>query len=170
MIITNTETFQYLGPQVYLSPSLFIHPYFHNNNPQQTSFCNFTIFFFLFCAIVSESTVESAAESTATTKNWENNSIDSYLIAGVVSCFLMLIICIIIIVFIIKRKRRYRRTPMPLWTIELKREDTCRSSFTDYSDVDVMYLDDSYLMDSPSELFSASTDSINERIGYHTLS
>ena len=57
---------------------------------------------------------------------------------------------------------------MPLWTIELKQED--RSSYTDYGDVDVVYLDDSYLMDSPSELFSASTDSINERIGYHTLS
>ncbi|XP_072014727.1 uncharacterized protein [Amphiura filiformis] len=110
-------------------------------------------------------------ESTTTSKNWEDKSIDSYLIAGAVSCFLMLILCVIIVIYIVRRKRRYRRTPMPLWTIELKREDTCRSSFTDYSDVDVMYLDDSYLMDSPSELFSASTDSINERIGgYHTLS
>ena len=47
-VFTNTGTFQYLGPQVYLSPSLFIHPYFHDNNPQQTSFCNFTIFFSYF--------------------------------------------------------------------------------------------------------------------------
>lgn len=52
---------------------------------------------------------------------------------------------------------------MPLWTIELKQDD--QVSFTDYNDVDVMYLDDSYLME-PSEVFTTSTDSMDERIGY----
>nr|XP_054770244.1 uncharacterized protein LOC129278057 [Lytechinus pictus] len=70
-------------------------------------------------------------------------------------------------IIFVKKRQSLQKPVMPLWTIELKQDD--QVSFTDYNDVDVMYLDDSYLME-PSEVFTTSTDSMDERIGYKTLS
>lgn len=66
-------------------------------------------------------------------------------------------------IIFMKKRQSLQKPIMPLWTIELKQDD--QVSFTDYNDVDVMYLDDSYLME-PSEVFTTSTDSMDERIGY----
>ena len=70
-------------------------------------------------------------------------------------------------IIFLKRRRGDQKQMMPLWTIELKEDD--QESFTDYNDMDVMFLDDSYLME-PSEVFTTSTDSMDERIGYKTIS
>ncbi|XP_071511234.1 uncharacterized protein [Diadema antillarum] len=95
------------------------------------------------------------------------NALHNYYVYAAAGGGVLLLTAVISTVIYVRRRRNDQKPMMPLWTIELKQDD--QVSFTDYNDVDVMYLDDSYLME-PSEVFTTSTDSMDERIGYKTLS
>ncbi|XP_022084309.1 multiple epidermal growth factor-like domains protein 9 [Acanthaster planci] len=100
----------------------------------------------------------------------------AYIIAsGAVAGLIVLILAVLLTVYCRRRCRRHtQRTPLPLWTIELRRDDEDECNATQelaFDDMEVMYLDDSYLMAPSSEHLAESSDNIirNGRAGYHTL-
>ncbi|XP_033643315.1 laminin subunit beta-1-like isoform X1 [Asterias rubens] len=119
-------------------------------------------------------------QGKACSEGGESFNYEPYIIAGaIIAGITFVVLSILLAVYCCRRCRnKSRRTPLPLWTIELRRDEDAENHIGDdsgviiqdqaFSDIDVMYLDDSYLMES-SDYFTESTDSLN-RTGYHTLS
>ncbi|XP_038045678.1 laminin subunit alpha-1-like [Patiria miniata] len=97
------------------------------------------------------------------------------IVSGAAAGVVVIVLAILLTVYCRRRCRRQANRPrLPLWTIEL-RQDEDRDEFDAtqelaFDDLDVMYLDDSYLMEPTPEYFNESTDNLNGRAGYHTLS
>ncbi len=118
-------------------------------------------------------------EGNSCSEGGESFDFEPYIIAGGVIAGITFVLLFFVIAVYCRRRclHKSRRTPLPLWTIELRHDEDAENHNDDdglapqdpaFSDIDVMYLDDSYLMES-SDYFTESTDSLN-RTGYHTLS